>query len=70
VQKGKFEKFFAPSDPFLANLAEKANALREDPTTDLGKPGNIEKLTNYHFTALSSTATTAARCPTRTDMNI
>jgi hypothetical protein len=45
VQKGKFEKFFAPSDPFLANLAEKANALREDPTTDLGKPENIKRLT-------------------------
>ena len=45
MQKGKFEKFFAPSDPFLANLAEKANALREDSTTDLGKPENIKKLT-------------------------
>jgi len=45
VQEGKFEKFFSPNDPFLANLAEKANALREDPTTDLGKPENIKRLT-------------------------
>jgi hypothetical protein len=45
VQQGKFEKFFSPNDPFLANLAEKANALREDPTTDLGKPENIKRLT-------------------------
>lgn len=51
VQQGKFEKFFSPNDPFLANLAEKANALREDPTTDLGKPENIKRLTQlslYH----------------------
>jgi hypothetical protein len=45
VQEGKFEKFFSPNDPFLANLAEKANALREDPTTDLGNPENIKRLT-------------------------
>ena len=51
MQQGKFEKFFSPNDPFLANLAEKANALREDPTTDLGKPENIKRLTQlslYH----------------------
>ncbi|KAF8810985.1 hypothetical protein BYT27DRAFT_7278694 [Phlegmacium glaucopus] len=51
VQEGKFEKFFAPNDPFLVTLAEKANALRDDPTTDLGKPENIKRLTQlslYH----------------------
>lgn len=49
MQQGKFEKFFSPNDPFLTNLAEnlceKANALRDDPTTDLGKPENIKRLT-------------------------
>lgn len=45
MQQGKFEKFFSPNEPFLANLAEKAYALREDPTTDLGKPENIKRLT-------------------------
>ena len=45
MQQGKFEKFFSPNHPFLANLAEKANALRDDPTTDLGKPENIKRLT-------------------------
>ena len=51
VQQGKFGKFFAPNDPFLATLAEKANALKDDPTTDLGKPENIKRLTHlslYH----------------------
>ena len=50
-QEDKFEKFFAPNDPFLATLAEKANALKDDPTTDLGKPENIKRLTKlslYH----------------------
>ncbi|KAF8907889.1 hypothetical protein CPB84DRAFT_1767818 [Gymnopilus junonius] len=51
VKSGKFGKFFAPNDPFLTNLAEKANALRGDPDTDLGKPENIKRLTQlslYH----------------------
>ena len=51
VQQGKFGKFFSPDDPFLATLAEKANALKDDPTTDLGKPENIKRLTQlslYH----------------------
>ena len=51
MQQGKFEKFFSPNDPFLDKLAEKANALREDSTTDLGKPENIKRLTQlalYH----------------------
>ena len=51
VQQGKFGKFFAPDDPFLATLAEKANALKDDPTTDLGNPENIKRLTQlslYH----------------------
>ena len=50
-QDKKFEKFFAPDDPFLTNLAAKANALRDDPTTDLGKPENIKHITRlslYH----------------------
>ncbi|KAF8810485.1 hypothetical protein BYT27DRAFT_7161751 [Phlegmacium glaucopus] len=45
VQVGKFGKFFSPNDPFLATLAEKAIALRDDPTTDLGNPENIKRLT-------------------------
>ena len=45
VQQRNFGKFFSPNDPFLTNLAENANALREDPTTDLGKPENIKRLT-------------------------
>jgi uncharacterized protein YegL len=51
VKQGKFGKFFSPNDPFLATLAEKAYALKEDPTTDLGKPENIRRLTQlslYH----------------------
>ena len=51
VQQDRFGKFFAPDDPFLATLAEKANALKDDPTTDLGKPENIKRLTQlslYH----------------------
>ncbi|KIM49757.1 hypothetical protein M413DRAFT_6654 [Hebeloma cylindrosporum] len=50
-QDKKFEKFFSPNDPFLTNLATKANALRNDPTTDLGKPENIKHITRlslYH----------------------
>ncbi|PPQ92155.1 hypothetical protein CVT25_008780 [Psilocybe cyanescens] len=41
----KFERFFAPDDPFLSKLASKANALISDDTTDLGKPENIKHLT-------------------------
>ena len=51
VQQERFGKFFSPDDPFLAKLAEKASALRDDPTTDLGKPENIRRLTQlslYH----------------------
>ena len=51
VQQGKFGMFFSPNDPFLATLAEKANALKDDPTTDLGRPENIKRLTQlslYH----------------------
>ncbi|KIM49775.1 hypothetical protein M413DRAFT_60710 [Hebeloma cylindrosporum] len=44
-QDKKFESFFSPNDPFLTKLAEKANALRDDPTTDLGKPENIKHIT-------------------------
>lgn len=44
VQQKKFEKFFSPNDPFLANLVENAKTLRNDPTTDLGKPDNIKRL--------------------------
>ncbi|KAG8811087.1 hypothetical protein FRC19_004109 [Serendipita sp. 401] len=45
VNKTGLNKFFPPGDPFLRNLAEKAAALRDDPTTSLGQPGNIERLT-------------------------
>jgi len=45
VKSGKFEKFFSPNDPFLQTLAVKANALKDDPTTDLGNPENIKRLT-------------------------
>lgn len=51
VNQGKFKNFFSPNDPFLENLAEKASKLRDDPTTDLGKPENIKRLTQlslYH----------------------
>ena len=51
IQQRNLGKFFSPNDPFLTNLAENANALREDPTTDLGKPENIKCLTRlslYH----------------------
>ena len=51
VQQRNFEKFFSPNDPFLVNLAENANTLRNDPTTDLGKSENIKRLTRlslYH----------------------
>jgi len=44
-QDKKFERFFSPNDPFLSKLAEKANALRDDHTTDLGKPENIKHIT-------------------------
>lgn len=40
-----FERFFAPNDPFIEKLAEKANAITQDDTTDLGKPENIKHLT-------------------------
>jgi hypothetical protein len=39
------KKFFPRDDPFLQNLAEKAARLKDDPTTDLGKPENIKRLT-------------------------
>ena len=51
VQQGKFAKFFSPNEPFLETLAEKASALTEDPTTDLGESENIKRLTRlslYH----------------------
>jgi uncharacterized protein YegL len=51
IQQRNLEKFFSPNDPFLTNLVENANALRDDPTTDLGKPENIKRLTRlslYH----------------------
>ena len=51
VQQRKFGNFFSPDDPFLVDLAENANTLRNDPTTDLGKPENIKHLTRlslYH----------------------
>ncbi|KZT11209.1 uncharacterized protein LAESUDRAFT_258401 [Laetiporus sulphureus 93-53] len=38
------EKFFAPGDPFLEELAKSAAALRNDPTTLLGSPKNIKRL--------------------------
>ena len=51
VQQRNFGKFFSQNDPFLTNLAENANSLRNDATTDLGKPENIKRLTRlslYH----------------------
>jgi hypothetical protein len=45
VQQRNFGKFFSQNDPFLTNLAENANSLiRNDATTDLGKPDNIKRL--------------------------
>ena len=51
VEQRNLGKFFSPNDPFLANIAENANTLRNDPTTDLGKPENIKRLARlslYH----------------------
>ncbi|KAF9465823.1 hypothetical protein BDZ94DRAFT_1159467 [Collybia nuda] len=46
ISKDKtLQRFFARNDPFLQNLAEKASKLTDDPTTDLGKPENINNLT-------------------------
>ncbi|KAI0918884.1 hypothetical protein AcV5_001948 [Taiwanofungus camphoratus] len=45
VAESGLDKFFAPGDPFLQTLAEKASALRDDPTTSLGSPENIKRLT-------------------------
>lgn len=45
VQQMNFVKFFSPNDPFITNLAENANELRNDPTTNLGKFENIKRLT-------------------------
>ncbi|PCH33965.1 hypothetical protein WOLCODRAFT_141893 [Wolfiporia cocos MD-104 SS10] len=45
VTKSGLERFFAPGDPFLHNLAEKAAALRDDPSSNLGSPENISRLT-------------------------
>jgi len=45
--KGKeFQQFFGKDNQqFFQTLAEKATALRDDPTTDLGKPENLKRLT-------------------------
>ena len=51
VRQRNLEKFFSPNDPFLVNVAENANSLRNDPTTNLGKLENIKRLTRlslYH----------------------
>ena len=53
VQQRNLVKFFTPNDPFLVNLAENANTLRNesDPATYLGKLENIKRLTRlslYH----------------------
>ena len=53
VQQRNLVKFFTPNDPFLINLAENANTLRNesDPATYLGKLENIKRLTRlslYH----------------------
>ncbi|PCH33955.1 hypothetical protein WOLCODRAFT_160480 [Wolfiporia cocos MD-104 SS10] len=45
VKTSGLEKFFAPGDTFLQTLAERATILRNDRTTTLGQPGNIERLT-------------------------
>ncbi|KAF7796414.1 hypothetical protein EIP86_007591 [Pleurotus ostreatoroseus] len=45
VSESGLDKFFAPGDRFLQTLAEKAVALRNDPTTNLGSPENIKRLT-------------------------
>ncbi|KAJ3559589.1 hypothetical protein NM688_g263 [Phlebia brevispora] len=45
VEESGLDKFFAPGDRFLQNLAEKATALRNDPTTNLGTTENIRRLT-------------------------
>lgn len=46
VQSTGLEKFFAKKPDFLQALAEKAAALRNDTTTDLGKPENLKRLTS------------------------
>jgi len=44
VQQRHLGNFFSPNDPFLVDLAENANTLMNDPTTDLGKLENIKRL--------------------------
>jgi hypothetical protein len=46
VKNTGLERFFAKKPAFLQALAEKASVLRDDPTTDLGKPENIQRLTS------------------------
>lgn len=46
VKDSGLEKFFARGDPFLQTLAQKAAALKNDTSTDLGNTENIGKLTH------------------------
>ncbi|KAG8816477.1 hypothetical protein FRC17_000323 [Serendipita sp. 399] len=45
VRKTGLDTFFPPGDRFLYDLCEKAAALRDDRTTRLGRPENIQRLT-------------------------
>ncbi|KAI0918885.1 hypothetical protein AcV5_001949 [Taiwanofungus camphoratus] len=45
VTDSGLDKFFASDDALLQTIAQKASALRDDPTTLLGKPENIKRLT-------------------------
>ncbi|PPR03400.1 hypothetical protein CVT24_012524 [Panaeolus cyanescens] len=44
VRTAGLDKFYARNPIFIQSLAEKASALRDDTTTDLGKPENIQRL--------------------------
>ncbi|KAF9045505.1 hypothetical protein BJ165DRAFT_166328 [Panaeolus papilionaceus] len=45
VKAAGLDKFYTRNPTFIQSLAEKAAALRDDPTTDLGNPENIKRLT-------------------------